>query len=188
MMNENISLFQNPEIQQKMLILAGHKIEPAKELSAEIKKQIQKDYTAMFYSIAAINWCRGGTLGMAWQKGLEQMNSFVLTKMQQPNNPVGKYLSQFHNEFKKDMAKDIMTGQHSGDKLELAPEFIKDWIEYATNKFKEKMSHLNGLYKQYVSDKQVDNAKTKSFENGKQNAMNLMQQMLIQQMLRGRAA
>lgn len=187
MMNEKNSVFQNPEIQQKMFILAGQK-EQQQTLSPETKKQIRKDCIGMFFSLAAINWCHGGSLGMAWQKGLEQMESYIKTKTKNPGNPVGIYLAEVYAKLKHDMAKTIMTSPHSQEPLKLNEESKKSWEEFCVKDANKKMANLNGVYNEYRPKQILENSKAKSFDIAKQNTQQLMQQILMQNFINNRAA
>ena len=179
----------NPDIRDKMAILTGANKEHQKEIPEEHQKQIVKNYVAMYFTLAAINWCHGMTLGMAWQKALEQMDAYIKSKTKIANHPMRKYLTEMHAIRRREMAKEIMTNPHANDKLSLNPETAAKWESFSTKHFQKNKNALNMLYKQYMP-KQPINVQTNenSFKVAQEKMFTKMQQILLQQKMAQRAA
>jgi hypothetical protein len=155
-----------------------------KTLNQKEIKQIKKDFLKMYFALTAINWAHKMTLGMARQKALEQMRAFVESKMKIQNHPLNKHLIQFHNEFRRNMSKHIMTSGYSEKKLN--PELAEKLIRFGTIKTKEAKSGINSLYQKYMPKQNAKPIEIKKFIFIKQNIK--IQPMILQNMARQRAA
>ena len=168
------------ELQQKHFIMMGGalKVIQNKLSPMEIEK-MKKDYVGMYYGLASINWGQGMTLGMAWQKALEQMDAFVASKAKIPNHPANSELIKYHNQFRRDMAKSIMTSDYTGEKL---PEHLKkSFLTYGTKRVKETKNALNDMYKKHMPKQEMQKTTNgKSFDIAKQKQLLLLQQMMNQ--------
>ena len=180
---------QNFEFQQQQMLMMGVVINQVQEkLPPEIIKQMKKDYVKMYYGFTSINWGMGKTLGISWQKALEQMDSFVATKTKISGHPANNELINFHSEFRRDMSKAIMTNPNTNLKLE--ERLKKNFLDYGTKSVKESKGALDGLYQKYMPKKTNEKTQTaQGFKLGNQKANQILQQLLIQQqMQRERAA
>lgn len=180
-------ILAHPDIKQRILMMTGQKKDKKLELTKEQEKQIAKNFNEMLVSLMTLNWCRGGTLGAAEQKALDQMSSFVKSKSN-PEHPMNKYLHAMDNQCRREVSERIMTDEHSDEKIGINSELAQRWAKIATEKFKKALKNMNDMYKEFMPQKQIED-KTKKFEKGKENT----QQMLLlwqlqQQMSNGRAA
>ena len=149
MMNEMEKNLQNMEFRQKQIVMMGGGInQQTKKLSPAEIEQMKKNYVAMYYGFVSINWGMGKTLGVSWQKALEQMDGFVMSKTKIPNHPGNTELVKFHKEFRRDMAKSIMMNPYSSKKLNEV--FKKSFVEYGTKRVKESKAVLDEMYKRYM--------------------------------------
>jgi len=148
MMNEQKNNSKNLEIFQKQIIMMGGDIKKEQQkLSPETIKQIEKNYRQMYIGFTSINWGMGKTLGVSWQKALEQMDAFVESKIKVANHPMNNALIKIHKEFRADMAKFIMQSPHAENKL--SERLKKDFIDDGTKNIKQAKAVLDDLYKQY---------------------------------------
>lgn len=175
------------EFRQKQNIMLGIFDKQTVRLSAEEIKKMKQDYVGMYYGFVSINWGQGMTLGRAWQKALEQMDAFVATKTKITNHPANKDFLKMHSDFRRDMAKSIMTSEYANDKLE--PKYRKGFIAYGTKRVKETKNALDSLYQKYMPKQNLQQtSNAKSFDIAKQKTQQLMQQILMQQIMNQRAA
>jgi 5-keto 4-deoxyuronate isomerase len=170
------------EFQQKQQMLMGGSVDAKakKKMTPEDIKQMKKDYTNMYFALTSINWGHGGTLGMAWQKALSQMDAFVSTKMKMINHPMGKELLKMHTEFRRNMSKHIMTSEYAEEKLQ--ERHKKLFIERGEKNFNKAKNSLDKIYDKYMPEK--TEAKTpvaKSFAIAQQQTHQRIQQILAQQ-------
>lgn len=173
------------ELQQKQFIMMGGSLKVVQNKLSQIEiEKMKKNYVGMYYALAAINWGQGITLGMAWQKALEQMDAFVASKTKIPNHPANAELKKYHNEFRRDMAKTIMTSEYTGEKL---PEHLKKYfIDYGTKRVKETKGALDELYKTHMPKQELSKVPVvKSFEIAKRKTQQLL---LMQQIINQRVA
>nr|MBQ0090915.1 hypothetical protein [Candidatus Enterousia merdequi] len=179
---------KNMSLEQEQQILLGLNVKKTKDLSQQEIEKMQKDYIGMYYALTSINWSQGMTLGMAWQKALEQMDAFVASKTKMINHPMNKHLSKIHSEFRKKQSERIMTSEYAECKLN--PVHKKSFLDYGTKRVKDTKDSLNNLYQKYMPEKtEVNNQqKSHSFDLAKQKAQFLMQQIMLQQMKNSRAA
>lgn len=178
----------NPDVQDKMAILMGTKKENQPELTPEQQKQITKNYIAMFFSLGVIYWCNGATLGVAWQKALEQMDSFVKTKIKVVNHPMAKYLNKLHEKHRHDTSKEIMMNPNSNMKLDLPAKVAKQWADFATKHFQENKGALNNLYQQLMPQQQMaEESKKEPFKTAQEKTLKMMQQLMLQYQIRQRS-
>jgi len=165
-------ILAHPDIKQRILMMTGQVKDKKLELTKEQEKQIAHDYGVMFRSLIVINWCKGGTLGMAQQKSLEQMSSFVKTKSN-PEHPMNKYLHALDNQHRREFSEYIMKNKYSEETVGINSELAQRWAKIATGNFQKAFKRMNEMYKQYMPQKQAED-KTKQVENEKQNAYKKM--------------
>lgn len=169
----------NQEIQNKMAILMGGKPEKQPQLTPEQKKQITKNYIAMFYSLGWVNWCNGASLGTAWQKALEQMDGFVAGKTKVANHPMAGFLKELHAGHRKNMSKEIMTSKYAEMKLNLEPQMVRVWIGSIVKHFEENKNALNGLYNQLMPKQKTETLnKEQPFKMAQNKTLQMIQQQL----------
>ncbi|MBN1324864.1 MAG: hypothetical protein JW974_01460 [Alphaproteobacteria bacterium] len=144
-----------------------------KKLSPEDKKPIEKGVGDLFFGLAWTNWINGSSLGSAWQKALNQVDSFIATKTQ--NNPATKYLREVAAVGKSRMSRIIMTNQNSNEKIDCPPEKIKEWSEIGSKWTSQGLQSLNDKVKEFEPEKKefaIQNNQQR-FQNSQQNIMAL---------------
>ena len=134
-------------------------------------------------------WCKGGTLGVARQKSLEQMDNFVKSKVNIAH-PMNKYLMGINSQMHREMALLNMTDENSDKKIEMNSAVAQKLSAEATKEFQASLKILNDMYKKYMPEKDIKKMPaTKSFNVAQQKAQQLMQQLVMaQQMMKQRAA
>lgn len=170
------------DFQKKQFLLMGGKIKNIQKKlpQAEITK-LKKYYRDMYFGLTSINWGHGMTLGMAWQKALEQMDAFVAAKTKNQNHQVGAELAKIHKEFRRNMAKHIMTSEYSEEKL--SEQHKQLFISYGEKKFQQAKNPLNEMYKKYTPQQEVtQQPKFVQLDLAKQKTQQIMQQILLQQL------
>ncbi len=190
-MTDNFENFQNernillrPDVQNDMLILMGGQKEKTRDLTKEQQNQITKNYVAMYFSLAAVNWCQGTTLGIAWQKALEQMDSFIKAKIKVENHPMTKWLAKIHSRHHREMSKEIMTNQNANNKISMSPESAKKWSAFSAKHFEENKNSLNGLYNQLMPQQKVQQqSENNPFKMAIDKISKTMQTIMLQQKL-----
>ena len=186
MTNEN-QYMNNLELRQQQMIMFGVNEKNKVKLTEQEIKQVQKNYVGMYYGFVSINWSQGMTLGMAWQKALQQMDAFVETKTRVPNHPLNEHLIKMHTEFRRDMSKKIMTSENAECKLN--PKLKQSFANYGMSSLKKNKSVLDDLHKNYMPQNSIDKTQTtKSLKDATQKTQELMQQLMLQQMIKSRAA
>ena len=187
MTQENINNMKNIEFQQKQIMMVGGLGDDKKQkLSPETIKQMKTNYIKMYYGFVSINWGMGKTLGVAWQKALEQMDGFIATKAKIVGHPINNELIKFHKEFRHDMAKTIMTNPYTEEKL---PERLKKiFFDDGTKRVKESKGVLDSMYQQYMPKNIFEKTQVAhKFALANQKTQQMLQQLLMQQ-IRQRAA
>ena len=174
-------IFAHPDVQQRMLMMMGEEKNQKLELTKQEEKDIAKHYAIMFFSLATIRWCQGQTLGVARQKSLEQMNSFVKTKVN-VEHPMNKYLMAINNQYHRFISQLNMTDEHSDKKINVMQDLTQKWSAMATKNFQESLKHLNEMYKKYMPEKDIKNKPAVvKFELAQKKAQQMMQQLLAGQ-------
>jgi len=174
-------IFSHPDVQQKMLMIMGNEKNKKLELSKEEEKKIAQSYVKMHVALSAIRWCQGETLGVARQKSLEQLNSYVKSKTNIAH-PMNKYLMAINAQVHREVAEINMKDSNSNKKVEMTSALKQRWIQEETKKFQQSMQVLNDMYKKYMPEKTLDKMPAaKSFETAKQKAQQMMQQILMLQ-------
>lgn len=169
------------EFQQKQLMsMSGFAETNKKQIAKEDIAQMKKNYLEMYLGLKNINWSQGMTLGMALQKALVQMDAFVASKLKVQNHPMGQELLKMHTEFRREMARHIMTSKHSEEKLQERHQQL--YKERGEQSFKKASDSLNKVYDKY--EPEVTTKKTpvmKSFEIAQQHTQQKIQQILWNQ-------
>ena len=169
------------EFPRKQFIMMGGPLKVVQnKLSHAETEKMKKDYVGMYYGLTSINWGHSMTLGMAWQKALEQMDAFVASKVKIQNHLVNTELMKYHTEFRRNMAKNIMTSKYADEKL---PERLKkSFVDYGTKWVKETKGALDKMYKAHMPKQEAPKAPNiKTFDIVKQKTLQLMQQQMITQ-------
>lgn len=177
------------EFLKKQIIMMGGSIDNnKKQISPQEIEKFKKNWIKMYYGFVSVNWGAGMTLGMAWQKALEQMDAYAMSKSKVQNHPINEHMIKFHREFRRDMAKTIMTSEYADYKL---PEHLKQKLaDYGQKRIRESKSDIDNMYKQYAPEHQDTNRQIISvkFNVANRNVQSMMQQILIQQQMNQRAA
>ncbi len=178
--NKN-GVLSHPDVQQKMLMLLGQEKNSKLELSEQEENKIAKNYQKMFFALATIRWCNGATLGVARQKSLEQMNSFVKSKTNIAH-PMNKYLMSMNNQMFREISQRNMTDENSDKKININSTLAKKWLDESTKEFQKCLKELNEMYQKYMPEKTLEKMPaTKSFENANQKAQQMLMQLLARQ-------
>lgn len=109
--------------------------------------EIRHAFVKMYNSLATINYCSGGTVGMAQQKALEQMSSFIRAKTKQ-NHPMNEYLKKLDSENRKNMSEYIMKNSFSNNVFDDAV-VAKRWKNMADSELKSSLVAFNNIYRKY---------------------------------------
>ena len=170
----------NFDVQQKKLMMMGVIVNNVQEkLPPEVIKQIKKDYRNMYFGFVSTYWGQGKTLGISWQKGLEQMDAYIATKTKIANHPVNNEIVKMHAEFRKDMAKTIMTNPYVDEKL--SERLKKEFLNYGLKDIKTGKSALDAAYQKYAPKKTIENTKTaQQFSLTNQKAQQILNQFFVQ--------
>jgi len=188
-MMDKENFLMNPEIQQSMAMLMGGDKKETKQLSEEQKKQIIKKYVNMFYSLAAINWCNGTTLGVAWQKALNQMDEFVKSKTKVLNHPMNPYLVAVHAKYKRHISETLLTNKHVNEKLNMSKELKEEWKRFASANVGKDMEFFNNLHKEFMPEQNITKLPVaEPFKKAQDKALSKMQQLIFLQQMRERRA
>ena len=175
--NNEQNILLNDDIRRQMAVLMGGKKDKNLELTPQQRKAIVKNYIGMYYALAAMHWCAGKSLGVAWQKALDLMNSFVAGKAKTLNNPVNKYLVGFHAQHRRAMSEFIITSPNSGDIVNLSAEDRKIWSDFATKRFHGHMDALNDLHRQFETEQKEEKV---AFDTARQKIKNFMMNLMQQ--------
>ena len=189
MMNEFENNLQTAEFQQKQIIMMGGDIQKnqIKQITQQETDKLKKDLIGMYYGFTSINWGYGMTLGMAWQKSLEQMDGFVMSKLKIVNHSVNIHLLKFYKEFRRDMAKSIMTSKYADEKLSLRLQ--KDFINYGQKRVKETKIDIDKTYQKYMPEKEIKQLPvTVKFGLVQKRAEQMTLQLVMQQRMKQFAA
>lgn len=181
MMQDYKNNIKNFELQQKQIIMMGGSVNTKqKKLSvAEIEK-LKKDYRHMYFAFVSINWGMGKTLGVSWQKALEQMDSFVATKLKIVGHPINNELIKYNAEFKRDMSKHIMTSEYAQDTL--SEQYKKIFFDDGEKQLKKSKAAIDSVYQQYMPEKTIEKTlMAHKFNLGQQKTQYMLQQILINQ-------
>lgn len=187
MMNELNLKQKNFEIQQKQFIMVGGKFDQQKKLTPQEIKQLEQDYRTLYFGLVSLNWSRSMTLGMAWQKALEQIESFITGKTKNTNHPVNEHLVKIHNRFKQDQSKHIMECAGKESELKLNKNLVKFFETAGVEMVQKGKSAINKIYEKYKTEQNIQN-KYKKFDIAKQKTQQIMQQFMLQQMVKQRVA
>ena len=138
---------------------------------------IKHEFIKMYNSLATINYCRGGTVGMAQQKALDQMSSFVKAKTVQ-NHPMNEYLKKLDSDNRKTMSEYIMKNSFSNDVFN-DDVAAKQWGKMAENELKSSLGKFNDIYRKYPAVQQ-DNVKNVQSNEQQQRLIQMYLQMARQ--------
>lgn len=188
MTTQNTIDIQQMELRQKQFIMMGGKSNTNQKKLSELEiKQIKQKYRSMYIGFVSINWGSGKTLGVSWQKALEQMDGFIASKSKIVGHPINNELVKYHAEFRRDMARHIMTSDYSEDKL--SEEHKKFFFDDGEKMLKKSKSALDSLYQQYMPQQNIEKTSiAHKFGLANQKVQQMLQQLLMQQQMNGRAA
>ncbi|MBN1281974.1 MAG: hypothetical protein JW985_03320 [Alphaproteobacteria bacterium] len=143
-MNEDKQL-----LDQKLAKLFGQPPEllNEKKLSPGDKKIIEQGAGNLFFGLAWTNWLNGGVLGSAWQKALNQMDSFIKTK--NTSNPAVRYTREVADVGRARMSKVAMTNPCSNEEIGCPKEKFLKWAEIGAKWTNEGLSQLNTKLKEF---------------------------------------
>ena len=176
---------QNFKLQQmKLMMVGGLNTNTKQKLPPEVVKQIHKDYIHMYYAFVSINWGQGKTLGVSWQKGLEQMDAFVASKMKIANHPANNELLKIHTEFRKDMAKTIMTNPNTEEKLD--DRLKKSFLNYGMKEVSKSKTALDNMYKKYMPENLQEKTQEQPQKAKQLNLANYKAQQVLQILMQQR--
>jgi hypothetical protein len=116
-----------------------------KSLSKDDKHNLEHDFIRFVLGLSRSNWVRGGSLGTARQKALEQAEAYL--KAKNPNNPVVQHLHQTFMKHKARWAKAIMTSGKSEAKC--PKEKLSKSMSWGAKWVNESLGSLNGKIKQF---------------------------------------
>ena len=168
------------EIQkQQRMMMGGMVNDQQKKLSPEEIKKMKQDYFTMYFGFTSINWGSGKTLGVSWQKALEQMDAYVMSKAKTANHPVNEEFIKLHRQFRGEMAKFIMKNPYTEQKLK--PDYRQDFLNYGTKRVKSGKSSLDGLYQQYMPKENSQTPTMVKFNFANKNVQQILQNFLAQQ-------
>lgn len=115
-------------------------------------KQMKRGFDKMYNSLVDLNWCKGGNLGMAWQKALEQMSAFVKSKTQM-YHPANEYIKQLDIDNRKTMSEYIMKSEFSDNVFEKSvmkdDTAVKNWEKVANKECRSGLDCFNEVYRKY---------------------------------------
>jgi hypothetical protein len=142
-----------------------------KSLSKDDKQKLEHDFVRLVLGLSRSNWVRGGSLGTARQKALEQAKAYLKSK--NPNNPVVQHLHQMLVKHKARWAKDIMTSGKSEAKC--PKEKLSESMSWGAEWVGESLDSLNGKIKQFEP-------KTNSIDRGQESVSVKAPGMLVVEM------
>lgn len=174
---------QRQELRRHQILMYGGKSQKTykTQLSQETIKQIEKEYTKMFYGFTSVNWSKPETkLGTAWQKALSQMATYIKTKSNVPNNPVYECLVDIHKKHSKKISEHIMKcrGRESETVL---PETLRQGFAQDEKRVVIGKSALDNFYKQYMPKQPIQEKATKPNTTQQSIQRLLLQEYLVRQ-------
>ena len=197
--NDKKSIFSNPGTEQLVNAIAGNEKMKKFNFASKEEEKVAKIYMRMFFALAVIRLCRGESLGVARQKSLEQMNEYIKTK-EHSSDPTSKYLLKFKEQFHPEIAKINMKDQeNSKKKLKIDAGLAKQLEQAFAKEFKQCLKALDEMSQKNTMETVLGKTSTEiknansyprlgNFEQGKQNAQKLLQQVLVQHVMNQRAA
>ena len=139
---------------------------------------IKHEFMKIYNSLATINYCKGGTVGRAQQKALDQMSSFINTKTTQ-KHPMNEYLKKLDSENRKTMSEYIMKSSFSNDVFNDAVA-AKQWGKMAETELKSSLVKFNDIYRKYPAVQQDNTKNVQPNEQQKQRLIQMYLQMVRQ--------
>ena len=179
MMNK-LNLKQKNELQQKQFIMIGGMLDQQKKLTPQEIKQLEQDYITLYFGLVSLNWAHGMTLGMAWQKALEQTGAFITGKTKNKNHPVNEHLTKIHNRFKQDQSKHIMECVGKESELKLSKDLVKFFEKTGVEMVQKGKDAVNKIYEKYKPEQNIQDKSIK-FNIAKQKTQQIMQQFMSNQ-------
>ena len=181
-------IFSHPDIQQRMLMIMGEDKNQKLELDKTEENKIAQNYQKMFFALAVIRWCKGEKLGVARQHALEQMNSYVKTKINIAH-PMNKYLIAINSQIHREVSYRNMTDKHSDKNIEMNSELAKKWTSEATKIFQQCMQNMNEMYQKYMPEKDKKQLPANmKFKVAQHRMQQMLQQIIAEQKSLQRAA
>jgi len=111
-------------------------------------EQIKQAFESMYNSFTTINFCEGGNAGMAQQKALNQMSSFVKVKNRN-DTPLSEYLKKIDADNRKKMSEYIMKSDYSKEVFEGKDVERQTKLAEAKKNLKTNFERFNAIYRKY---------------------------------------
>lgn len=169
--------FQQPIIQEQLRILTAD--EKGKQISKEDKEKLAKNFSVMFFAVSAINWANGMTLGQAWQKSLEHLETFVKTR-ENIDNPVYGYLRGLMSMYRAKWSETIMKSPNSNKKLELPEKYKEQWLKTANKEYSNSFTEISTIYNKYEPPHKT-HAKYTTLVRGQRKIQSMFMQNMMNQ-------
>jgi hypothetical protein len=136
---------------------------PMKSLSKQDKHNLEHDFIRFVLGLSRSNLVRGGSLGTARQKALEQAGAYLRAK--NPNNPIVWHLNQAFMRHKARWAKAIMTSNKSESKcprenLGKSMAWGAKWVNESLGNLNDKIKQFEPKTNTYVRAQRAVSAKT----------------------------
>jgi len=162
-------------LEQNMAIVMGQKVPKELELSRDDKEKLSAAYFKLYFGLTFANWLRGGTLGAAWHRAMQQVAAMINSK--NAANPAAMYLRQVHAAHKARWAKVIMTNPNRDKEIECSDKNRAKWTGAANKNVGDAMATVNGVLAAYKSAEKPD-AKPAQYATAAQK----LQAIIISQM------
>lgn len=150
---------QNPnfmvEKKMRMAMNIPPQIEKVPEISPEDKKEMEKQFSELYFGLTYLNWMQGGSLGAAWQTALGQIRAWVVAKTERhPDNPAAKCLGRIANDHAKKWAQVIMTSPSANETMNVPPGKANEWQKIGEKAVRDGLGGMNAKMKTYEPKKQ----------------------------------
>ncbi len=111
------------------------------------QQQLKQAFTKMYNSLATLNYCRGGSGGMAQQTALEQMTSFVKNRAKY-GDAIDVFVEQLNANNRKIMSEHIMKSSFS-DEVCTDAVAAKEWGISAVDELRTGIKIFTYVYEKY---------------------------------------
>lgn len=174
----------NDNFQQAMTLVSGQTPQKAqeKQLTPEDKKKIYDAYFQLYYNLTLVNWLKGGGLGQAWFKALQQLKSFVSSKRNE--NPAVVYMHKMYAAHNTRWSKILMTHPYKDETIKCPTDKKQEWEKTASKNINSGLGVLNEHLRKYET-KQSQTQKPESVFISTQKQMQMILQWQMQQKMRG---
>lgn len=138
--------------------MSGFMFNRTRELEYSEQQQVIANYLEMYFSLVVVNWCRRNTSTYAMRQALEQMDSFVKAKTQEPDHPMTKYLRLFHSRYRYEIFKHIQTNPYAEQTLNKPLETTEECSMLASQYFHKNKGELSTLHKKLAEKQKSANS------------------------------